>query len=141
MAEQKLPDWIQEHLTRYKETNGAEGHMWNGFPCLLLTTKGRKSQISRQLPLIYGERNGDYILVASKGGHSHHPSWYLNLEAEPIVELQVKDEKFQARTRTAKDSERQELWQLMSKLLPVYDEYRKRAGDREIPVVVCERLD
>lgn len=141
MAEQQLPEWIQTHLDRYLETDGEDGHMWNGFPSLLLTTKGRRSGEPRQLPLIYGEHDGTYILIASKGGHSHHPSWYLNLDAEPVVELQVKAEKFQARTRTATGEEREKLWQLMAGILPVYNDYKKRAGSREIPVVVCERID
>lgn len=139
MAAQQLPEWIQHHLDRYLATQGEEGHMWNGFPCLLLTTKGRKSGEPRQLPLIYGERDGDYILVASKGGHSHHPSWYLNLDANPTVELQVKDDIFSAETRTAEGSEREKLWELMSTLLPVYNDYKERARSREIPVVVCKR--
>lgn len=139
MAEKELPNWIQDHLDRYLASDGEDGHMWNGLPTLLLTTSGRKSGDDRQLPLIYGESDGAYILIASKGGHSHHPSWYLNLDANPAIELQVKAERFAATARTAQGDERTKLWQLMAQLFPTYDEYQTRAGDREIPVVVCER--
>ncbi len=139
MSDQKLPEWIQTHLDRYLETDGADGHMWNGMPTLLLTTLGRQSGERRELPLIYGEREGVYILVASKGGHAFHPSWYLNLDANPQVELQVKADRFKARARTAQGEERSRLWRLMCSIFPTYDEYQDRAGDREIPVVVCER--
>ncbi len=139
MSELKLSDWIQDHLDRYIASDGEDGHMWNGLPTLLLTTKGRQSGESRQLPLIYGEHEGAYIVVASKGGHSHHPSWYLNLDANPEVELQVKAERFKANARTAQGDERAKLWELMSSIFPTYVEYQGRAGTREIPVVVCER--
>ena len=140
MAQERLPNWMQDHLDRYLATNGEDGHMWNGVPTLLLTTKGRKSGDLRQLPLIYGEHGGAYILVASKGGHSHHPSWYLNLDADPAIELQVNADRFGAKTHTAHGEARAELWRLMCKIFPNYDEYQQRAGDREIPVVVCERV-
>ena len=139
MSEPKLSDWIQDHLDRYLASDGEDGHLWNGMPTLLLTTKGRKSGTPRQLPLIYGEHDGTYIVVASKGGHSHHPSWYLNLDAEPSVELQVGAEKFSAQAHTAKGDERAQLWEVMSKIFPTYNEYQTRAGEREIPVVVCTR--
>ena len=28
-----------EHVRRYRETNGEVGYLWNGAPCLILTTK------------------------------------------------------------------------------------------------------
>ncbi|MYD44051.1 MAG: nitroreductase family deazaflavin-dependent oxidoreductase [Gammaproteobacteria bacterium] len=140
MADKQLADWIQEHLDRYLASDGEDGHMWNGLPTLLLTTKGRKSGDDRQLPLIYGESNGAYILVASKGGHSHHPSWYLNLDANPDIELQVKADRFVAKARTATGDERAKLWDLMAQLFPTYNDYKIRAGSRKIPVVVCERV-
>lgn len=136
---QQLPDWMQDHLDRYLASDGEDGHMWNGVRTLLLTTKGRKSGEDRQLPLIYGKSEDVYILIASKGGHSHHPSWYLNLDAHPEVELQVKGDRFKAVTRTARGEERAKLWELMASFFPNYNEYQTRAGDREIPVVVCER--
>ena len=139
MPDSKLSDWIQDHLDRYIATDGEDGHMWNGLPTLLLTTKGRQSGENRQLPLIYGEYANAYIVVASKGGHSHHPSWYLNLDANPEVELQVKADRFNALARTAQGEERSQLWELMSAIFPTYNEYKERAGTREIPVVVIER--
>jgi hypothetical protein len=50
----QLPDWIVDHMRKYVETNGADGHIWNGVPTLLLTTTGRRSGKSLMLPLIYG---------------------------------------------------------------------------------------
>lgn len=139
MSETKLPEWIVDHLRRYRETNGADGHIWRGVPTLLLTTTGRKSQQPQQLPLIYGQDGTRYVIVASKGGAPEHPGWYQNLVANPSVELQVAADKFRARARTTESGERERLWKLMTKLWPAYDEYQAKTR-REIPVVVLERV-
>ena len=83
-----------------------------------------------------GER---YAVVASKGGAPEHPGWYLNLDKDPNVELQVLDEVFAARASTAEGEERERLWKLAAQQWPDYDEYAKKT-DREIPVVVLERV-
>jgi deazaflavin-dependent oxidoreductase (nitroreductase family) len=129
----------EEHVRRYRETGGEVGHDWKrGSKILLLTTTGRKSGNQTTTPLIY-ESDGDrYVIVASKGGAPEHPGWYLNLEKNPQVELQVKDEVFPARASTAEGEERERLWKLAAEQWPDYDEYVKRT-DREIPVVVLER--
>ena len=33
----------EEHIRRYRETDGEVGYLWNGVPTLLLTTTGRRS--------------------------------------------------------------------------------------------------
>ncbi|MET8862999.1 nitroreductase family deazaflavin-dependent oxidoreductase [Nonomuraea sp. NPDC004580] len=129
----------KEHVRRYQETDGAEGHDWNNTVVLLLTTKGRKSGQPFTTPLIYQRFGDDYLVVASKGGDPEHPQWYKNLLAEPEVEVQVKGDKFRARARTAEASEKPEMWQVMARTWPDYDEYQKKT-DREIPVVVLERV-
>jgi deazaflavin-dependent oxidoreductase (nitroreductase family) len=128
----------QEHVKRYRETDGAEGHDWRGAHVLLLTTTGRRSGELRTTPLIYGTRDGDYVLVASKGGAPADPSWYQNLSAAPEVEVQVLGDRFRAHARDAAGDERAQLWQLMSAQWPAYDKYQAKT-EREIPVVVLER--
>jgi deazaflavin-dependent oxidoreductase (nitroreductase family) len=139
MADAALPAWIADHLKRYLATNGADGHVWNGVPTLLLTTKGRKSGEARTLPLIYGRDGDRYVIVASRGGAPDHPGWYKNLVASPVVGLQVAADKLQARAATAKGAERTRLWQAMTKIWPAYDEYQTKTK-REIPVVTLERV-
>jgi len=140
MAERapELPAWIAEHLKKYLATNGADGHIWNGVPTLLLTTTGRKSGEARTLPLIYGQDGKRYVIVASRGGAPDHPGWYQNLVAQPKVQVQVAADRFAARAATAKGAERTRLWSLMAKIWPAYDEYQKKTS-REIPVVTLER--
>ena len=140
-----LPELIRSHLKLYLETDGREGHMWQApgldpLPTLLLTTQGRRSGRSRILPLIYGKQGDDYVVVASRGGAPNHPAWYLNLSAEPEVGVQVARDKFRARARTTHGDERSSLWEMMAQIYAPYTEYQTRAGSREIPVVVLDRL-
>jgi proline iminopeptidase len=129
-----------EHVRRYEETDGVEGHDWqNGVPTLVLTTAGRKTGQERKFALIYREIDGNHVIVASKGGADNHPGWYLNLLADPEVKVQVKADKYAARARTAEGDERAELWKQMAEVWPDYDNYQKKT-DREIPVVVLERV-
>ena len=151
MADQKesstLPDWVQHHLTRYIASDGADGYLWDAslgggkgmIATLLLTTVGRKSGRELTMPLIFGQSGRDYVVVASKGGAPSHPAWYLNLEAEPKVHVQVKADKFTARAHTANAQERAALWPKMVEIYGPYAEYQKKT-DREIPVVVLKRV-
>lgn len=130
--------WQREHLDTYLATNGAEGHQWRGVPTLLLTTVGSQSGQARRTPLIYGESDGRYLIVASRGGTPGHPDWYRNLRAHPQVRVQVGADRFDARARTATPEEKPALWKVMAKIWPDYDNYQKKTT-REIPVVVLER--
>ena len=130
----------RNHVERYRETDGAEGHEWRGTQTLLLTTKGRKSGEPRTTPLIYGHNDGDVMVVASKGGSDEPPAWYRNLEADPEVEVQIKGKRFRARARNATPDEKPELWRRMTKEWPDYDSYQESTR-REIPVVLLERED
>ncbi len=130
--------WVGKHIKEYIESDGEKGHKWRGQTTLLLTTRGRKSGKMRRTALIYGRDGENYLLVASNGGAAEHPLWYLNLVADPKVELQVGAEKFPAHARTANAKEKPRLWKIMSRLFPLYDKYQAKAG-REIPLVILER--
>jgi deazaflavin-dependent oxidoreductase (nitroreductase family) len=128
-----------EHVERYQETDGVEGHDWQGTTTLLLTTIGRKTGERRTSPLIYRKQGDVYTVIASKGGADEPPLWYLNLQANPEVEVQVWGDKFTARARTATDEEKPALWKVMADTWPAYDDYQRKT-DRAIPVVVLERV-
>lgn len=128
--------WVNKHIRRYVATGGADGHEWKpGVPTLLLTTRGRRSGLLRRTALIYGRAAGAYLVVASYGGSAEHPAWYLNLEAEPAVHVQVGAADFDAVARPATPQERARLWPEMARVWPAYDDYQRRT-DREIPIVV-----
>jgi deazaflavin-dependent oxidoreductase (nitroreductase family) len=139
----RLPDWVRDHLSRYLATDGRDGYLWDAslrggqglVPTLLLTTTGRKSGKTLMLPLIFGHFGSNYVVVASKGGAPAHPAWYLNLQAHPDVNVQVKAEKFAARARTAEGAERADLWRKMVEIYAPYERYQTKTP-RQIPVVV-----
>jgi proline iminopeptidase len=129
-----------EHVQRYRETDGEEGHIWReGSTVLLLTTTGRKTGEEHTTPLIYALDDGNAVIVASKGGAPEHPGWYRNLTKTPEVGVQIKGDVFRARARTTEGEERERLWRRVNEVWPHYEEYQTKT-DREIPVVVLERM-
>lgn len=140
MSERSEDLFGEEHVRRYRETDGEVGHEWKkGSTILLLTTKGRRSGEERTMPLIYRPYEDAYLVVASKGGWDAPPGWYRNLEADPEVEVQVKGDRFRAKARTATPDEKPDMWRTMTEMWPDYDDYQART-DRVIPVVVLERV-
>jgi deazaflavin-dependent oxidoreductase (nitroreductase family) len=129
----------REHVERYQETSGEVGHEWEGTTTLLLTTTGRRTGQPRTTPLIYREHGDAYTVIASNGGSDDPPLWYLNLEADPNVQVQVRGDVFAARARIATPEEKPALWRAMAETWPAYDDYQRKSA-REIPVVILERV-
>lgn len=129
------------HVRRYRETDGQEGYLWQrrDLTTLILTTTGRVSGKPHDKALIFREVDGNFVIVASNGGSKRQPDWYLNLQHNPDVDLQVLADRFRARARTASAKEREKLWPLMNEVWPSYEQYQTKT-EREIPVVILERL-
>lgn len=141
-----LPSWVKDHIELYL-ADGEAGHLWDSslaglnegmLTTLLLTTTGRKSGKQLIIPLIYQPTgDGGYCVIASKGGAPSHPAWYLNLEANPEVQLKVANEEFKAVARVAEGDERARLWDLMVAHYAPYTDYQA-STERQIPVVVLD---
>lgn len=128
----------EEHVRRYLATDGEDGYFWNGAPVLLLTTTGRRTGTQRTTPLLFGRDGDRYLIVASRKGADRHPQWYLNLDANPRVDVQVLGDRFEAVARTADTHEKPALWRMMVEVWPDYDTYQA-STDRVIPLVIIER--
>ncbi|MBV9364269.1 MAG: nitroreductase family deazaflavin-dependent oxidoreductase [Solirubrobacterales bacterium] len=112
-----------------------------GQPILLLHTRGAQSGQSRTTPLLYTPHDGGFIVVASKAGAAHHPSWYHNIRAHPeAVTIEIGGEHIAVRPRVVDEPERSELWQHVNDNYNGYDTYAKRAGGRVIPVVLLRPI-
>jgi deazaflavin-dependent oxidoreductase (nitroreductase family) len=110
-----------------------------GQPILLLHTRGAKSGQPRQTPLLYTPDGDGYVVVASKAGAVHHPSWFHNLKAHPDeVVVEVGGQRVPVRVNVAEGAERDRLWALVNDNYNGYDVYQERAGERVIPVVRLE---
>ena len=146
IVEASTSGWIAQHREQYL-ADGNAGHLWDSspaggpgpLPTLLLTTTGRKSGKESIMPLLYGEVDGGYAIIASKGGDPKHPGWFHNLMAQGEVKVQVATDVFQAATRIAEGAERSKIWDQMVAMYPPFGDYQVKAGDREIPVVVLEK--
>ena len=145
----KMPKWMTDHVGQYMASGGTEGHMYTikrpgqpdlAVPCLLLTTTGRKTGQKYVFPLIYGRAGDAYFVIASKGGAPEHPGWYRNMLSDPNVVIQVGTETIAARARTASGAERATLWKQAVGIWPPFADYEVKAGTREIPVVVLEKV-
>ena len=122
----------------YRRNNGEGlGGTVQNIPVALLTTTGRKSGQPRVNPL-YFHRDGDTVVVAaSKGGSDRNPTWYLNLKANPKVQVQIRKEVLDLTARDATDEERAKYWPQLVQMYPSYEDYQSWT-DRTIPLVVCE---
>jgi len=131
-------EWVSEQVRLYESTDGKEGGTLEGAPCVILTTKGRKSGKLRKSALMRIEHDGVYAVVASMGGAPKHPVWYLNLVANPDVTLQDGATVLDLRARTASSEEKRHWWPRLTAVWPAYSEYQSKT-ERDIPVVLLER--
>lgn len=119
-------------------TNGRVGSEFRNLPIVDLHTVGRSSGERRSAILLAPVQDGPrLVLVASRGGDSRHPHWYLNLVANPDVEITFRGQTRPMRARPATPDERAQLWPRVVESFGGYGQYQKRT-DREIPVVICE---
>ena len=138
MSDYAQPDLTllgEDHVRAYRESGGEVGYLWNGAPTLLLTATGRRTGRKITSPLIFARDGDDYLIVASMGGAPRHPSWYLNLQAHPEAEIQVKAQTLAVVARTASAEDKPRLWKIVNRVWPNYDTYQSRTS-RDIPVVV-----
>ena len=77
------------------------------------------------------------VLVASQGGETNNPMWYLNLKANPKVSVQIKKEVLELTARDATEAERAQYWPNWWRCTPSFDDYQSWT-DRTIPVVICD---
>lgn len=130
--------FLRLHSALYRRTDGAVGHRLIGVPSLLLRTTGRRSGRQRTSVLTYARDGNDFVVVPSNDGQDVPPAWFLNLEADPSVEVQVARRRFPARGRVVAhdDPDFGRLWALVNRNNHGrYDGYQKRTS-RPIPVVV-----
>jgi F420H(2)-dependent quinone reductase len=132
-----LKYFARVHIWVYRRTNGRLGARLLWFPAALLTTTGRKSGEPRTTPTLYLRDGDPVILPASFGGRAENPMWYLNLEVNPAVQVQIRAERLALSARDATDEERARYWPPLMRMYPPYRGYRE-ATDRIIPLVVCE---
>jgi deazaflavin-dependent oxidoreductase (nitroreductase family) len=138
-------DWAAGHLKTYLESGGTRGHILDlssvGGHALtthcLIKCVGRKSGKAHINPLIYGNIDGEIVIVASKGGADDHPQWYLNIRDSETIGLQIATQAFEATWREPDHEERHHVWSYMTHVYPPYLTYQTLTT-RHIPVVLLK---
>jgi deazaflavin-dependent oxidoreductase (nitroreductase family) len=129
--------WVRDQVDAYEKSGGLEATELRGVPVVVITSKGAKSGKLRKNPVMRVEHDGAYAAFASKGGSEENPTWYANVLAEPLVELQDGPVKQDMRARLLEGEERATWWARGVAVWPDYDDYQTKT-DREIPVFVLE---
>jgi F420H(2)-dependent quinone reductase len=132
-------DWAREQAEKFEASGGTEAAELQGKPIILLTSVGAKTGKLRKTPLMRVEHDGEYAVVASRGGAPTHPVWYWNLVANPHVELQDGEVKRDYTAREVTGDERAVWWERALETWPAYAEYQTKT-DRIIPVFVLTPL-
>ena len=130
----------QLHLKIYLWSKGRIGNRMRGLPVLVLTTKGRKSGLTRRNALMYLPYGKDFVIIASNLGDEKHPAWWINLKAEPTASVQIADSHYVIHAREADGDEGEKLWQAIAEKNSDYEQYRTWTS-RRIPVVILENLE
>ncbi|MGE4425303.1 MAG: nitroreductase family deazaflavin-dependent oxidoreductase [Solirubrobacteraceae bacterium] len=128
-------EWARKQAETYEATNGAEAGDLRGVPVVVITTVGARSGNLRKHPVMRVEHEGEYAVVASKGGAPDHPTWFHNMVADPHVELQDRAVRQDYDARIVEGDERAAWWDRAVAVWPDYADYATKT-DREIPVFV-----
>jgi len=134
-------DWVREQVEAYERSGGREANTLRdtGIPIIVVTMRGQRSGAVRKIALMRVEHEGEYALVASRGGAPTHPQWYHNLVAHPDeVTVQDGPEPFAVTVREVDGDERERWWERSVAVFPNYADYQ-RATERRIPVLVATR--
>lgn len=123
------------HTFFYRLSGGKMGGRLGKSPVLLLITTGRKTGKLRTTPLYYLKDSDNLILFASNGGSATHPTWWLNLQANPQAKVELGRKKLPVTARQADAEELKRLWPLLVAMYAGYAEYQKKTT-REIPLVI-----
>lgn len=133
--------WVRDQVELYERSGGQQANTLRdtGLPVIIVAMRGNKTGTVRKIALMRVAHDGEYALVASKGGAPTHPVWYYNLRANPDeVTIQDGAEPFVAQVQEISGDERAIWWERAVAAYPPYAEYQQRT-DRQIPVFVARR--
>ncbi|MGB5757677.1 MAG: nitroreductase family deazaflavin-dependent oxidoreductase [Acidimicrobiales bacterium] len=130
-------DWVAKQIADYEASGGTKAATLRdtGIPVIIVTMQGHKSGKVRKIALMRVEHDGEYALVASKGGAPEHPGWYHNISADPEIMVQDGPEPFATTARLVTGEERAAWWERAVAVFAPYAEYQEKT-DREIPVFI-----
>ena len=128
--------WVADQIAEYEASGRAQANtlMDTGIPIIVFSTMGRKSGKVRKVALMRVEHEGEYALVASKGGAPEHPGWYHNLIANSTIMFQDGPEPYETTVRQIDGDEYDQWWERSVEVYSPYAEYQEKAPHRKIPI-------
>ncbi len=132
-------DFNTQVINEFRANAGVVGGHFVHMPLILLHTTGAKSHKPRINPLAYTKDGDNIVIIASKGGAPTNPDWFHNIVANPVVEVEIGAERFQACANIPAEPERTRLYDQMAAARPAFGEYREKTT-RAIPVVTLTRV-
>lgn len=130
-----MNDWNRKIIEEFRSNQGNVGGMFEGAPMLILHTRGAKTGVARENPLMYRQDGERVVIFASKGGAPTNPDWYHNILSAPIVRVEIGAGEFEAKATVAQGKERDRLWTAQKSEYPQFAQYEANTK-REIPVIV-----
>jgi deazaflavin-dependent oxidoreductase (nitroreductase family) len=106
-----------------------------GHPLLVMTSKGAKTGAPRRAILTYHRDGDDYMVAGTASGAPTTPGWVHNVQADPHVDIEVDDGRFEATASIVEGPERDRLWNDHVKALPWFADYPAQTGGRLIPMI------
>lgn len=130
--------WVADQVAEYEASGGQRANtlMDTGIPIIVVTMIGASSGKVRKIGLMRVQHDGEYALVASKGGDPDHPAWYANLLADPSIMIQDGAEPHDFMVHEVFGAERDTWWERAAAVYPPYLDYQEKT-DRIIPVLVA----
>ena len=133
-------DRVREQVALYEASDGQAGGTLEDRPVVILTTVGVKTGSIRKNPVMRIKEGNVYVAVASNAGAVTHPAWYRNVVAHPEVSLQDGATVHRLHAREVHGEEKTRWWKIAERDWPHFPEYRAKAGDRDIPVMLLEPI-
>lgn len=127
------------HGLLYRMSGGRFGDRMGWIKVALVETVGRKSGKRRTAPIACYPYRDSVVVSASNSGQESHPAWYLNMQANPQVSVQLGRERYRAVAEEVPDEEREALWKTIVEMNKHQGEYLAKV-ERKIPLVWFRRV-
>jgi deazaflavin-dependent oxidoreductase (nitroreductase family) len=127
------------HIVVHRLTRGRLGCHWHGGDIAFITTTGRRTGRPHTTPLACIHHRDGIAVVASNGGSYRPPDWWLNLQNQPLAEVELAGTKHAVVARMASPTEQAPLTHSFGQAYPRFERYRQRSR-RALPVVVLTAI-
>jgi deazaflavin-dependent oxidoreductase (nitroreductase family) len=108
---------------------------------VVLTTTGRRSKQRHTVPIGYAtDDDGNLLLFASANAAPRDPDWYLNLEADPHVHVEITGDEWDATAEILHGAARDDAYHRWVTMAPNVSDHEEKSG-RAIPMVRVPRHD